>query len=353
MINDEKIIKGRGAQIITKNPFFKNFYVEEHPETIDELMVENSPTEYIEEFPKKIVNKINSPDLGFAYSLNPYQGCEHGCVYCYARNSHQYWGYSAGLDFERKIIVKKNAADLLEKHFKSVKWQAQTITVSGNTDCYQPIEKELKITRKILETCLKYKQAISIITKNQLILRDLDILQEMNKLDLVHINISITSLNEELRRNLEPRTATSKGRLKVIKTLSDHNIPVNVMLAPIIPALNSDEIPEILRKTAEMGASSAAFTMVRLNGSIAEIFENWIRKTYPDRADKVLNHIRSCHAGKLNDSRFGQRMRGDGKIADSIAQLFKLASKKYYGKRKMRPLNNTLFTVPGKQMKLF
>lgn len=353
MQNDEKIIKGRGAQILSRNPFAKNYYVDDHLECIDELLIENSPTEYIEEFPKKIVNKVNSPDIGFAHSLNPYQGCEHGCVYCYARNSHQYWGYSAGLDFERKIIVKKNAAELLEKHFKNVKWQAQTITISGNTDCYQPIEKELGLTRKILEVCLKYKQAISIITKNQLILRDLDLLQEMNKLDLVHVSISITSLNEELRRKLEPRTASSLARLKVVKTLSDANIPVNVMIAPIIPALNSDEIPEILKKTAEMGASSAAYTIVRLNGSIAEIFENWIRECYPDRADKVLNHIRSCHYGNLNDSRFGQRMRGDGKISDSIAQLFKLAKKKHFGKRKMRPLNNTLFSVPGQQMKLF
>lgn len=353
MENDGKIIKGRGAQILSKNPFLSNHYVEEHMECIDELLVENTATEYIEEFPKKIVNKVNSPDIGLAYSLNPYQGCEHGCVYCYARNSHQYWGYSAGLDFERKIIVKKNAAKLLEKHFQNVKWQAETITISGNTDCYQPIEKDLKLTRQILEICLKYKQAISIITKNQLILRDMDILKELNKDDLIRVSLSITSLNEDLRRKLEPRTASSANRLKVVRNLSENNIPVNVMLAPVIPGLNSDEIPEILKKTADAGASSAAYTIVRLNGSISEIFENWIRQSYPERADKVLNLVRSCHAGNLNDSRFGQRMKGDGKIADSIAQLFKLSMKKYYGKRKLKALNNTLFSVPGKQMKLF
>ena len=353
MQNDGNFIKGRGAQLNTKNPFAKNSYVEEHLEAIDELMTENSPTEYIEEFPKKVVNKVRSPDLGFSQSLNPYQGCEHGCVYCYARNSHQYWGYSAGLDFERKIIVKRNAPAILEKHFKDVKWQAKTIMLSGNTDCYQPIEKKLELTRQILQKCLEYKQAVSIITKNKLILRDLDVLKELNKLDLIHVSISITSLNEDLRRKLEPRTASSKARLQVVETLSGFGIPVNVMLAPIIPGLNSDEIPEILKETAEAGASSAAYTMVRLNGSIAEIFSDWIHQAYPNRAEKVLNHIRSCHCGNLNDSRFGPRMRGDGKIADAIAQLFKISKRKYYGNRKMRPLNNALFSAPGKQMSLF
>lgn len=353
MKNDENIVKGRGAQILTKNPFSNMHYVDEYMENIDEPFLQNSKTEYLEDFPKKIINKINSPDLGMAFSMNPYQGCEHGCVYCYARNSHQYWGYSAGLDFERKIIIKKNAAEILEKQLQHPKWKANTIMLSGNTDCYQPIEKKLGITRKLLEVCLKYKQPIGIITKNKLILRDLDLLEELNAYELLNVSISITSLKEDLRRKLEPRTASAVNRLHVVKTLSALNIPVNVMLAPIIPGLNSEEIPQILKKVAEAGASSAAYTLVRLNGSIAEIFSDWILKTFPNKAEKVLEQIRSCHQGQLNDSRFGKRMRGDGKIAESIEQLFRIHKQKYFKGRSMRALNRENFCVPGKQMQLF
>lgn len=350
----EDYLKGRGAQLNTENPFLKQSYVTEHVEGLDEPLLENSSTQYFEEHPKKIINKVDSPDLGQMFSMNPYQGCEHGCIYCYARNSHQYWGFSAGLDFERKIIIKKNAAELLEKQLKNPKWEAYPIMLSGNTDCYQPVERKMKITRKMLEVLLKYKHPVGIITKNSLILRDIDLLQELTKHNLVHVNVSITSLKEELRLKLEPRTATSANRFKVVESLSDKNIPVNIMVAPIIPGLNSDEIPSIIKKGADCGALSAAYTIVRLNGSIKDIFTDWIYKAFPGKAEKVLHHIADCHGGQLNDSRFGVRMRGEGKIADSIAKLFRISVEKYMRDRDMPPYNLELFkrTKDG-QMNLF
>jgi DNA repair photolyase len=354
MINTLEYIKGRGAQIISDNPYLKNSYVTEHIEGLDEPMLSNSKTQLFYESPKKIVNKIDSPDLGLMYSLNPYQGCEHGCIYCYARNSHQYWGFSAGLDFERKIIVKENAPALLEKAFNNPNWEPSPIMLSGNTDCYQPIERKLKITRKLLEVYLKFKHPVSIITKNSLILRDLDLLQELSAMNLVHVNISITSLDESLRQKLEPRTASSNNRLKVVETLSAKGIPVNIMVAPVIPALNSHEIPEIIKAAAERGALSAAYTIVRLNGSIKDIFTDWIKKNFPERANKVLHQIADCHGGKLNDSRFGTRMRGEGFIAESIKNLFATARHKYMGNREMTDLNISAFTRPGNgQLTLF
>ncbi|HYK75539.1 MAG TPA: PA0069 family radical SAM protein [Daejeonella sp.] len=353
-IENPEFFKGRGAQINTHNKFLKNRYVADHQEGIDEPILENSATQFLEENAKKIVSVSNSPDLPFMQSINPYQGCEHGCLYCYARNAHEYYGFSAGLDFERKIIVKRNAPQLLEKHFQKKNYQPAAIMLSGNTDCYQPVERKLKITRSMLEVFLKYKHPVSIITKNNLILRDLDILKQLAALDLVHVAVTINSLNESLRQKLEPRTVTANGRLNVIQKLSEENIPVMLMLAPIIPGLNSDEIPEVIKAAAEAGASGAAFTLVRLNGAIAEIFTDWIHKAYPDRAEKVLHLIADCHEGKLNDSRWGKRMRGDGKIANSIHQLFKISVNRFMANRKLRPLNFEHFHPPnGKQLNLF
>ncbi|HSI91569.1 MAG TPA: PA0069 family radical SAM protein, partial [Adhaeribacter sp.] len=316
MEKPDALWKGRGAQFNPANKFLKNEYVAEHIEGLDEPWLEQAPkTEFLIELPKKIVNKINSPDLGDGYSLNPYQGCEHGCVYCFARNTHEYWGYGAGLDFETKIIVKENAPQVLARQLESPRWQPKPIMIAGNTDCYQPIEAKKQLTRKILEVLLRYKHPVSIITKNSLILRDLDLLQKLNALDLVHVNISITTLNEKLRQQLEPRTASAKKRLEVVKQLSEAGIPVNVMLAPIIPALNDFEIPELMKAAAEAGASNAAYTIVRLNGSIGKIFEDWLRKAFPDRAEKVLYQIADCHGGQLNDSRFGTRITGEGNFA--------------------------------------
>ncbi len=343
MEKTNEYFKGRGAQANTKNPYLKNQYVAEHIEGIDEEKLENSATKYFYESPKKIINKVDSPDIGLGYSMNPYQGCEHGCIYCYARNTHQYWGFSAGLDFERNIIIKKNTVEVLEKQLSKPSWKPMTIMLSGNTDCYQPAERKMKLTRGILKTLLKFKHPVGIITKNALILRDLDLLIELNKLNLVHVSISITSLNEELRRMLEPRTVSSKRRLQVVEKLSEVGIPVNVMVAPLIPGLNSHEAPKIIEESAKRGALSAGYTIVRLNGSIAAIFEDWIRQAYPDRADKVLNQIADCHGGQLNDSRFGIRTRGEGNIAEMIRNMVQLAKARYMKGRSIPPLDLTKY----------
>lgn len=353
-IENQEFFKGRGAQVNTHNKFLKSRYVSDHAEGIDELMLENTATQLFEEHPKNIVSKSNSPDLPFMLSINPYQGCEHGCLYCYARNSHEYYGFSAGLDFERKIVVKRNAAALLEKFFNKKGYVPSTIMLSGNTDCYQPIERKLKITRSLLEVFLKFKHPVSIISKNNLMLRDMDILRELAKLDLVHVAVTLNSLNENLRQKLEPRTVTGQSRIRLIHRLSSENIPVRLMYAPIIPGLNSDEIPTVIKAAADAGASAASFTLVRLNGAISEIFKDWIYKAYPDRAEKVLHMIADCHGGKLNDSRWGKRMSGDGRVAESIHQLFNISVNRFMSERTMKHLSFEHFNPSnGKQLHLF
>ncbi len=330
-------LKGRGAQLNTPNKFFQHVH-ETRDDFLEFCRIEgedaaNNRTQYIPIFPKTIVNKVTSPDVGMRYSMNPYQGCEHGCIYCYARNTHEFWGYSPGLEFERRILVKKDAPKLLESKIKSKTWKANTIVMSGNTDCYQPAEKKFKITRACLKVFLKYRHPVGIITKNALILRDLDILKKLNEHQLIGVNVSITSLSEDTRRILEPRTATIKKRLETIRILSENNIPVNAMLAPIIPGINSHEIMNLAKAVSENGASSFAFTVVRLNGAIGGIFTDWIKKTMPNKADKVLHQIQECHGGTLNDSRFGIRSRGEGKIATQIHDLMELAKRTYFKKR--------------------
>ena len=348
----EKKLKGRGSQIQVKNKFFKHKYSVEHVEGIDIQDLENTKTQYIAEHPKKIVNKVYSPSVPFMYSMNPYQGCEHGCVYCYARESHQYWGYSAGLDFERKIIYKPEAPQLLEKQFNNKNWIVSPIMLSGNTDCYQPIERKLKLTRELLKVCLKYKHPVSILTKNSLVLRDLDLLIPLSKLKLVKVGVSITSFDNKLRSKLEPRTASVQQKLKVVETLSNNNIPVLVMVAPIIPGLNSHEIPSIVKKAAELGALGIGYTTVRLNGEIAEIFENWIRETFPDRANKVLNQIREINNGNLY-SKGKNRMKTHGETSFMIKNMFKVAKNKYLKERVLPEYDLTAFCRPNEQMKLF
>ena len=354
MLKAEEYLKGRGAQFNPVNPYLKQEYVSEHVEGLDEPMITNTRTEFFTEHPKKVVNKIDSPDLRAGYSLNPYQGCEHGCVYCYARNTHQYWGYGAGLDFERKIIVKENAPEILPGQLENKNWQVMPIMLAGNTDCYQPIEAKKKLTRQLLEVLLQYRHPVSIITKNALILRDLDLLEELNKLDLVHVNINITTLDEELRQKLEPRTASATKRLEVVRQLSAAGLPVNIMVAPVIPGLNDSEIPQIIKLSAEAGACNAAYTIVRLNGSVGPLFEDWIREALPDKAEKVLRQIADCHGGSLNDSRFGTRMHGEGKFAEAIAILFRMSKQKYMHGRSTKAYNFSHFcTRSGKQLDLF
>lgn len=350
-IDDYK--NGRGAQINTVNKFLKNSLAKEHVEGIDDWEEPNAKTSFIIGKSKSIANKVDSPDVGMWYSVNPYQGCEHGCIYCYARNSHEYWGFSAGLDFERKIIVKKDAPELFKQFLARKNWDATPISLSGNTDCYQPAERKFKLTRQLLEIALAHKQPIGMITKNSLILRDLDILQEMAKLNLIMVYVSITSLNEKLRQKMEPRTTTAKQRLKIIADLSMAGIPTGVMAAPMIPGLNDHEMPAILKACAANGAKKAGFTVVRLNGSIAQIFEDWLSKNFPDRFDKVWHQIQACHNGNVNDSRFGTRMHGEGNFAELISNTFKLHCRLNGLNVADIQLNRSLFKVPKAQMSLF
>lgn len=344
---NEDYLKGRGAQIKTQNKFLKQEYVTEHTEGLDEPLQSAPSTQVFYEHPKKVVNKVTSPDLGMMYSLNPYQGCEHGCIYCYARNTHEYWGFSAGIDFESKIIVKKNAPALLEKAIMHPDWEAVPISVSGNTDCYQPLERKLEITRGLLKIFARYRHPVGMITKNGLVLRDLDLLTDLAKDNLVHVYISITTLDEKLRSIMEPRTASATKRLKTVEGLAKAGVPVGIMNAPIIPGLNHHEIPQVLKAAADHGALSAGMTVVRLNGSIGNIFEDWLRKNFPDRFEKVWNQICDMHGGSVNDSQFGRRMTGEGPVADMIHQLFRTAQRKYFAGRAMPPIDLTKFRKGG------
>ena len=357
-MKDKDYIKGRGAQRNPPNKFLEHLY-ETRNDFLEFCRIEGEEadknrTRYIPIFPKTVVNKVNSPDVGMMYSMNPYQGCEHGCIYCYARNTHEFWGYSAGLDFERNILVKESAPKLLEDKISKKSWMAQTIVLSGNTDCYQPAENRFGITRKCLEVFLKYKHPVGIITKNALILRDLDILTELTRDHLVGVNVSITSLSERTRRILEPRTTTIKKRLETVRVLSDNNIPVNAMLAPIIPGINSHEILKLAKAVSESGALSFAITIVRLNGAIGQIFTDWIHKTLPDKADRVLRLIEACHGGTLNDSRYGIRNRGEGNIAEHIHEMSRIARRTYFSNKTFPTLNKELHRqYKSGQMELF
>jgi DNA repair photolyase len=351
---NERFDKGRGAQFNPKNKFLKGEYLQWHPEAIDDWEAEQRKTEYIYDDNKTLVNKVTSPDVGMMYSANPYQGCEHGCIYCYARNTHEYWGYSAGLDFESRIIVKKNAPQLLRKFFENKNWQPAPVSLSGNTDCYQPIERKMRITRQLLEICLEYRNPVGVLTKNALVLRDVDVLQELAKLNLVRVFTSITSLDENIRLKMEPRTASYKQRLKVVETMSKNGIPTGVMNAPIIPGLTDKDMPGVLKAASEAGAKWAGYTVVRLNGAIGVIFKDWLYKAYPDRADKIWNAICECHGGSVNDSRWGNRVVGDGKFAEMIRDQFRLFCKKYGLNETEIEYNTSLFRrMKGGQLPLF
>ncbi len=350
-------LRGRGAQINPSSPYEK---VVRDEQPLDwalreaEWETDDLRTEYLETHPKTILNRVESPDIPSEWSLNPYQGCEHGCVYCYARNTHPYWGFSAGLDFERKILVKRNAAELLEAALKKKTWKASPVMFAGNTDIYQPAERRFRITRACLEVFWRYRHPVGIITKNSLILRDLDLLQALAAERLVHVAISLTTLQEELRQFLEPRTATVAQRLRTIETLSAHGVPVFAMLAPIIPGLNDAEILSMAQAAAERGALGLGYTLVRLNGDVAAIFEDWLRKNLPDRADRVLNNIRQTHSGNLHDHRSGTRMRGEGPVADIIREQFRLARHRFFASRQMPPYNLDLHEqYKNPQLRLF
>lgn len=345
--------KGRGAQVNTPNKFLKQETSREHIEAVDDWEDPAIPTQFIEVEAKSLVNKVDSPDVGMCYSMNPYGGCEHGCIYCYARNSHEYWGYSAGLDFESRILVKKNAPQLLRKFLMNPKWCSVPISLSGNTDCYQPGEKQYRLTRSLLEVCNEFNQPVGIITKNAGILRDKDLLQEMASRRLVSVIMTITTLNEDLRRSMEPRTTTGLQRLRVIEELSKAGVQMGVMTGPLIPGLNEHELHDILKAASRSGATFSAYTFIRLNGAVKLLFHDWLHKNFPDRADKVWHLIESAHGGTVNDSQYGRRMRGEGSIADMVADQYKKYTRKYGLNHERLGLDTTQFRRPGEQMKLF
>lgn len=343
----------RGTYQNPANRFHKeNYHFDE--DLADEWPEGEGRTQFIPVHPKTMLNKVSSDDVPFSWSMNPYQGCEHGCIYCYARNTHPYWGYSAGLDFESKILVKEEAPEVLERQLKKKQWQAAPIMLSGNTDCYQPAERTYQLTRRMLEVLWKYRHPVGIITKNKLILRDLDLLQQLAAHDLVSVAISITTLQEELRQKLEPRTSTVKNRLETVRRLAEAGVPVMVMAAPIIPGLNEHEIFELAKTCSELGARNIAYTMVRLNGDVGPLFEQWLEEHFPDRKQKVLQKIKSCHGGQLSDSRTGLRMKGEGAYADIISKQFKLARQQYFSDKPAFSYNCSLHEAyKSPQMRLF
>ncbi|MEO6452556.1 MAG: PA0069 family radical SAM protein [Ginsengibacter sp.] len=346
-------IAGRGAQFNTKNRFLKNEKPKEHVEAIDDWEEALLPTQYLELDSKTIVNKVESKDVGMSYSMNPYAGCEHGCIYCYARNVHEYWGYSAGLDFEQKILIKKNAPQLLRKFLMHPKWDATPIMLSGNTDCYQPAEQKYRLTRQMLEICNEFNQSVGILTKNSWILKDKDVLQDMAKKRIVSAMVSITSFNEDLRRVMEPRTTTAKQKLKVINELSSAGVRMGIMMGPMIPGLNEHEMQRIMKAAADNGATFTAYTFIRLNGAIKFLFHDWLYKNFPDRADKVWHLIEQSHDGQVNDTRWGVRMRGEGNIAQMVAQQYKKYGKLYKMNAEEWSLDTNIFRRPGEQGRLF
>ena len=350
-MSNEKI-KGQGAVNNIHNHFEKNRY--EKSIYDDDFEEQVAKTEILEIFPKTIVNPVKSPDLSMAYSMNPYQGCEHGCAYCFARPTHEYWGYSAGVDFERKILVKKNAPELLEQFFKKKGYKAEPILMSGNTDCYQPVERKLEITRKLLQVCLDYRHPVNILTKNALVTRDIDIISPLAEKNLITVSLSIPTINEELRRKLEPRTSSALNKLKAIEALSQHNIPVHIMVAPIIPGLNSPEILKIVKTISECGAKSFGYTLVRLNDTVEPVFVDWLEEHYPDRKEKVLHQIASMHGGKLGEKQIFKRRTGEGNIAEMIHTTFRIARQKYFAGKDIPALATHLFdSTKGEQLKLF
>ena len=347
-MSSQNHIKGQGAQRNVKNRFEQYSYEPEDWE------IEKTKTQIIEVFPKTIVNAVKSPDLPMEYSLNPYQGCEHGCSYCYARPTHEYWGFSAGIDFERKIMVKKNAPELLENFFRKRNYIPKTIMLSGNTDCYQPIERELKITRKILEVCLAYRHPVSILSKNALVLRDLDLFIKMNELNLISVALSIPTMNEDLRRKMEPRTSSAIKKLEALKILKENNIPTGAMIAPIIPGLNSDETLKIIKKISETGADWFGYTLIRLNDTVEPVFVKWLETSFPDRKDKVISLIKQMRGGKLGEKRYFERYKGEGSIAEMIHNTIEIGRNKYFRDRKMVELSAAHFSgSKTQQLKLF
>lgn len=342
----------RGASINPANRF-ETLHIEE--ELGDEVDSDSRPikTLFFRDSSRSIIARNNSPDVGFETSVNPYRGCEHGCIYCYARPTHEYLGFSAGIDFESRIMVKTDAPRLLEAELASRKWHPQVIAISGVTDPYQPVERRLRITRACLEVLARFRNPVGIITKNRLVTRDADLLSELAQFSAGAVNISVTSLDEKLQRVLEPRTSPPAARLEAITQLREAGVPVGVMVAPIIPGLTDHEMPAILEACADAGAQFAGYTIVRLPFAIAPLFERWLEEHYPEKKEKVLSRIRTIRGGKkLNDPRWATRIKGEGIFAEQIGSLFQMSCRKY-GIGPRPELSTESFRPPRQQLRLF
>jgi len=346
-------IKGRGAGSNPANRF-EQIHLERDADWNPEE--DAAPrTIFLRDCSQTAINYNDSPDVGFEASVNPYRGCEHGCIYCFARPTHEYLGFSSGLDFETKIMVKENLPELLRKELSAKKWKPQTIVMSGVTDCYQPVERKLKLTRRCLEVLAEFRNPVAIITKNFLVTRDVDLYAELAKHNAARINISITTLDEKLTPKLEPRASLPKHRLAAVKILSDAGVFVNVLVAPVIPGLTDFEMPKIIRAARDVGAKSVGYVPVRLPFAVKNLFEQWLETHFPDRKEKVLNRIRAMRGGKLNDPNFGSRMRGEGIFAEQMHQMFTIACHKAgFDKIETPEISAAAFRVPpGPQLTLF
>lgn len=349
---------GRAAQTSPPNRFETTHLLPddeqlEHDETLwaDRRVV---PTEFLPDHTQTIISENDSPDIGFRYSINPYRGCEHGCAYCYARPTHELLGLNAGLDFETKILVKHRAAELLRNELCKPTWQGELIALSGVTDCYQPAERQLRLTRSLLQVMLEARQCVSIVTKNALVVRDLDLLAPLAELGLAHVNVSVTTLDAELARAMEPRTSTPAARLDAIGKLAAAGVPVRAMIAPIIPGFNDHEIPSLLEAAAHAGANSANYILLRLPLAVRPVFMAWLDENRPQNKDLVESRIRATRDGAMNSAQFRVRMRGRGQYAEQIGRTFRVFAKKHGLDRSLAKLNTTLFRPPrpasGQQM---
>lgn len=310
-------------------------------------------TQYFEDASRTVISENSSPDVPFRFSLNPYRGCLHGCSYCYARPSHEYLGLSPGLDFETKIFVKKSAAEQFRQWLCRPRYVPEPVILSGVTDCYQPVERALRLTRSCLEVAAEAGQPVAMITKNVLVCRDLDLLAPMAERNEARVALSITSLEQSLTRFLEPGTSAPAARLRAVKELSESGVPVHVMVAPVIPGLNDSEVPAILQAAAAAGAQSASYILLRLPWSVKEIFTSWLQEHRPDQAAKVLSRLADARDGKLNDTEFGRRMRGTGPMAEQIESLFRVAARRFGIDQQMPPLSTERFCPPDGQRRLF
>ena len=336
-------LAGRGTDNNPANRY-EQIYIE--PDDGEAADAGAPPTIFCRDTSRSILAENDSPDIDFSFSLNPYRGCEHGCIYCYARPSHEYLSFSAGLDFERRILVKPDAGELLRRTFMSPRWQPQTVALSGNTDCYQPVEQRLQLTRRCLEVFSEFVNPVSVTTKSALVTRDIDLLCELAKHGAAHVAVSVTTLDGALARRMEPRAAQPERRLEAVHSLSAAGIPTAVLIAPVVPGLNDEEIPRILKAAAAAGARSASWTLVRLPQPVDQLFADWLAEDFPERRERVLGRIRECRDGHLNDTCFGRRLRGQGPYAEHISALFEAAARRHALDQPLPPLNAGAFRRP-------